>query len=302
MAHRRLRKHLKRVLLAAPVIASIGCGGPIGPGPHCGQQFTKTVSLTDAGILPDGGLDCGLACECFATACQPVAGDGVFCTCSQQCTGRRPGDLAECGPARARHPVGALFAEAYRLEAASVRAFRHLARELDAHRAPQGLVQRALTSAAEEVRHARVTASLARRFGGRPIRPNYRGDLHVRSLDAVAEENACEGCVRETFGAMVGAWQARHAQDPRVRDGMRSIARDELRHAELAWEVAAWCEPKLRASRRRALREAREATMEALQRECRAEPPAECVRLAGLPSAGTAAALARGLSRFVATA
>jgi hypothetical protein len=201
----------------------------------------------------------------------------------------------------ARHPVGALFAEAYRLEAASVRAFQHLARELTAHRAPRRLVERACTSAAEEVRHARVTASLARRYGARPIRPSYRGDLHVRPLDAVAEENACEGCVRETFGALVGAWQAGHAQDPRVRASMRSIARDELRHAELAWDVAAWSEPKLRFGRRRALREARQRTMAALVREC-TEPTAECVRLAGLPSAGTAAALARGLSRFVATA
>jgi hypothetical protein len=304
MAHRRLRKHLKRVLLAAPVIASIGCGGPIGPvvGRCGGPPFSKTVALTDAGLLPDGGIDCELGCECFAASCQPVAGNGLFCLCHPDCTGRRPGDLLGCDHSPARHPVGALFAQAYRLEAASVRAFQHLARELTAHRAPQSLVQRALTSAEQEVRHARVTASLARRFGAHPIRPQYRGGLSVRSLDAVAKENACEGCVRETFGALIGAWQAKHAQDRQVRDGMRSIARDELGHAELAWEVAAWCEPKLSASRRRALREAREATMEALHRECRAEPTAECVRLAGLPSAGTAAALARGLSRFVATA
>jgi hypothetical protein len=37
-----------------------------------------------------------------------------------------------------------------------------------------------------------------------------------------------EGCVGETFGALVGAWQARFARDPEVRVVMRPIAGDEL--------------------------------------------------------------------------
>jgi hypothetical protein len=304
MAHRRLRKHLRKILLAAPVIASVGCGGPVGPilGLRCGGgPFNKLVSLTDAGTLPDGGFDCELDCECFATSCQPIEG-ALLCTCNQDCTGRRPGDLAGCGHSRARHPVGALFAEVYRLEAASVRAFEHLARELSAHGAPRSLVQRATRSASEEVRHARLTAALARRFGARPIRPHYLGRLPIRSLQVIAEENAREGCVRETFGALVGAWQAEHAKDPVVRRTLRSIAKDELGHAELAWEVAAWFEPKLAPSGRRALRDQRQVAMNELRRECGKEPVAECVRLAGLPSAGTAAALAQGLSSFVAQA
>ena len=50
----------------------------------------------------------------------------------------------------------------------------------------------------------------------------------------IARENAEEGCVRETFGALLAAHQAAYACDPEVREVMTRIAGDELRHAALA--------------------------------------------------------------------
>jgi hypothetical protein len=60
----------------------------------------------------------------------------------------------------------------------------------------------------------------------------------ARSLDAVACENAVEGCVHETFGAAVAVMQSERAREPSCRDAMKRIAADEIRHAELAWAVA----------------------------------------------------------------
>ncbi|MGH7436059.1 MAG: ferritin-like domain-containing protein, partial [Polyangiaceae bacterium] len=77
------------------------------------------------------------------------------------------------------------------------------------------------------------------RYGGIPRRPRVeRGP--VRPLEDIATENAAEGCVRETFGALIGIWQARFAGDPQVRRAMNGVARDESRHAALSWEVARW--------------------------------------------------------------
>ena len=65
-------------------------------------------------------------------------------------------------------------------------------------------------------------------------RKEILGDWGVRG------ENAREGCVRETFGALIAMHQAERAGDPIIRRAMRRIAEEETRHAELAWEVASW--------------------------------------------------------------
>jgi hypothetical protein len=61
-----------------------------------------------------------------------------------------------------------------------------------------------------------------------------------RSLEQLAVENAVEGCVRETYGALLATWQARAAAEPRVRAMMAAVAVDETRHAQLAWDLDAW--------------------------------------------------------------
>src|SRR5436305_808711 len=77
-----------------------------------------------------------------------------------------------------------------------------------------------------EVRHARATARLARRFGGRYVRPTVEA-VGERTLEAIALENAVEGCVGESFGALVATWQSENATDAAVRDAFQAIAADE---------------------------------------------------------------------------
>jgi hypothetical protein len=70
-------------------------------------------------------------------------------------------------------------------------------------------------------------------------------DRGVRDIEAIARENAVEACVGETYGALAAAWQAEHAKGGEVRDVMRAIAPDELRHAALGWAIDAWSKTRL---------------------------------------------------------
>jgi hypothetical protein len=169
--------------------------------------------------------------------------------------GRRPEGYA---PVSQGTSLGDYFAMIAELEAASVPAFQRLARELRAHGAPRELVSRAEKAARDEVRHARMTQRLAERFGGAPKLPRI-GKLPVRSLEAIAEENAREGCVRETFGALVASVQALRATDEGIRAAMEAIAVDETEHAALAWDVAAWLDSQIDSAGRDAARRARQA-------------------------------------------
>ncbi len=118
-------------------------------------------------------------------------------------------------------------------------AFDRLARELVAHGAPASLVRAARRAQRDEVRHARLMRRLAERLGVQVCGPEAKR-LPVRPLAEVARENAVEGCVGETYGAVAGLLAASRAPDPEVRAVMQSIARDECRHAQLSWRVAAW--------------------------------------------------------------
>jgi hypothetical protein len=153
--------------------------------------------------------------------------------------------------------VGRWLAEAAQLEAASVPAFEILAAELRAHGAPSQLIERALASADDERRHARIMTSLARAHGASPgpVRVIVR---EPRELESIARENAVEGLVREAYGARV-------AIDP-------AIGADEQRHAALAADVHAWVRPRLPYAARLRVDEARDLARAQLVAECAIEP------------------------------
>jgi hypothetical protein len=154
------------------------------------------------------------------------------------------------------------------LERESVPAFERLAAELATHGAPDALVRDAKRAANDERMHARVMTRLARRAGATV--PRWRPSRGpVRPLRALAEENAREGCVRETFGALVAAWQCVRAADPKLRAAMRVIARDETRHAALAWRVDAWARGRLSVDECASLDAIRDREVQALREEVR---------------------------------
>jgi hypothetical protein len=208
--------------------------------------------------------------------------------------GRRPVGLRE--PLRqACVTAGEYLARAATLEAASVAAFRRLAAELKTHGAPRRLIDAALAAAHDEVRHARVTARLARRLGAISEPPTIAA-TPARELEAIARENAVEGCVRETYGALEGRFQALRAADPALRRAYRRIAEDELRHAALSWRVARWIEPRLSASAQRRVAAARRDAAQELRSELNEQSNAQIRHLCGVPSAREAHALFASLA------
>jgi hypothetical protein len=205
--------------------------------------------------------------------------------------GRRPAGLVQTRQVGVTSELGSHLAQAAQLEAASVPAFQRLAREL-LQLGAAGLVGAARRSACDEVRHARRMTRLAARYGSSVEAPRIRRPSRMRSAVEIARENAIEGCVRESFGALLAWQQAALARDPVVAEVMLEIAQDETRHAELAWRVASWLEPQLPARERAAVSGARSQALRQLDAEIAADPlPSDARAAIGWPSAANQHAL-----------
>jgi hypothetical protein len=135
---------------------------------------------------------------------------------------------------------------------------------------------------------------LARRYGTEPVHPAIAEAL-PRGLFDFALENAIEGCVRETMGAVQARYQSLRAQDPEVRTTLSGIAEDETRHAELSWAIHAWVQTQLSEDEREALRRAQQDAIATLRREAHSAQPTAVQQLAGSPDAVTALAMVAAL-------
>lgn len=198
------------------------------------------------------------------------------------CAGRRPEGLRSQHRSASAPALGEHFARMAHLEAASVVAFELLASELAAHGAPDELIAWARRAAADEVRHAATTRELARRFGARPIMPDI-ASTPPRSLEALAIENAREGCVRECFGAALGCYQAQAATDPAIAVAMAAIADDETQHAALAFAIDAWVQTRLDAPARARVAAARAQAVSTLRAELACSTDVAARAALGLP-------------------
>jgi len=312
-----LRALIRSLALAWPMVglpgALAGCSCPDADQVYLLRQPDDTTrALLDACEDP-ARHDCVPLCEHLVGLSGAAIGGGQIAHCemhkpngdyaevhvrwANSCPGgRRPEGLV-LSPS-ATGGAGALFAHVAQLEAASVPAFERLARELHAHGAPPALAVEATRARADERRHARVVTALARRFGAAVPRPQLGQERDVRSLEAVAIENAVEGCVRETYGALVATHQAACAADPIVRLAMTRIAADETKHAALACAVDEWARSRLSAAARGRVARARRGACEAQARDVERAIPAAVASLAGLPDVGTARRLVRAVGSF----
>jgi hypothetical protein len=270
------------------------CGLPAGvvPGSNCFLWLNDCQKICPGLYFNCHAVDA--SCVDGGVVASPSGAVDIDCSVCNKGVGRVPAGLARARMARATSALGAHFAVAAHLESASVHAFRRLGAELAAHGAPAELVGAARCAQRDEVRHARVTGRLARRFGGAPARPRVER-LPVRPLDEVAIENAVEGCVRETYGALVASYQAAHARDPEIARVMGEIAVDEIRHAALSWAVARWAASRLDADAHARMAARCVETIAALRREADAEAPCDVVTAAGLPGAEQQRALLTAL-------
>jgi hypothetical protein len=236
----------------------------------------------EAGVVSDtGGAAPGGDSGASLAICPSVTGT-VNVACANTCTGRRTqGTREPTLPNQAS--AGDYFAACSYLEAVSVHAFERLHVELKALGAPTELLAATKRAMKDETRHAMLMCGLARRFGAEPehaaVSPNA-----VRTRFEIARENAVEGCIRETYGAVLGLIGAMRARDPKVRAVMHSIARDECEHAALSWRIANWMTAQLDEHERRMVRSAmREAVSQLSAREQSALSD-ECRVLSGMPT------------------
>jgi len=263
-------------------------GGSTGDESSSSSSSSSSESTGDQNTTGAGGFGDNVV------GCSAVDGDpeSIVCSYETECVGgRRPAGLRSSVRCSADE-IGTWFAATAHLEAASVPAFERLLAELRAHGAPEALQSAALRAIDDERRHAELMQAQARRCAV-SVRAVEIEPLQPRSLFAMAVENVVEGCVRETWAALVAMHQAQAAEDPRVRALMAEIAADETRHAELAWAVDAWVRTQLDHAQIQALDAARASAAAEL---CATEqtPPA-WIRELGLPSREQAKMMHRAL-------
>ena len=149
--------------------------------------------------------------------------------------------------AEARETLAVAWSRSARAEHASVPAFARLSLTLVALGAPARLIEAAHRAALDEIQHARLAYALAEAYAGVPVAPGPIAELAgapattAPDLIELAAESLVDGCLLEGVAAAVAADAATRAKDPAVRRAFALIARDETRHAELAWAVVDWC-------------------------------------------------------------
>lgn len=235
------------------IARSHGYLGDFNPCAGAADQFTEDERGYSAVGEIDRGCDYGgSAVDLVSLTVDASANvtEGEILRSQNSCAipGRRPPGLYARGPGDGT--LGAYFAGLAHHESAAVLAFERLGLELAQLHAPACLVEGALTAAHDERRHARVMARLARRFGASPLKA-AAAPAAPRGLQAIALDNAIEGCVNESLSALQARFQAEAASDPHVAFAFRSIAADEIRHAAWSWRLAACCPPPRPRSRSR---------------------------------------------------
>ena len=177
------------------------------------------------------------------------------------CMGRRP--MGHIEHQSSNHGLGNYFANCAYLEAASVDAFIELAEQLKAWGAPANLIQRCMVAAEEEQKHTLLMDTLAKTYGG--SRPEPRSDQPGNTaLLEVALHNAVEGCVQEAWAACVALHQSLRA-DESLQPIFAQIAKDEIKHAQLSWDLHKWFCNQLTAEERKQIQQAQVNAIRQLQ-------------------------------------
>lgn len=131
------------------------------------------------------------------------------------------------------------------VELCAERGFRAIAREFEALGYPKELVTAADEVADDESRHAELCTRLAEDFGA------TLGEVSTERLapesfsreNALAYEIVARCCVAETESTATLV-QLLKSAGPIVKDVVRQIAEDEVRHARLGWQFLAYEAPR----------------------------------------------------------
>ena len=126
---------------------------------------------------------------------------------------------------------------------AAVGRYARLSLQMLALGAPPDLLMAAQHAAGDKVRHAQSCLGLASAYAGRPLGP---GPLPAPAAEDTPQlQHAviaaiADGCVAETLRAMNAESALARCQDPAVRSVLATLAREQRRHAGLAWRFVRW--------------------------------------------------------------
>jgi hypothetical protein len=226
-------------------------------GSGCGPQFdcqTPQDQCAFPGDCPDGGA------ECFESAGTHVCGPYNYCGVGRpflvagaprlaattaradwRASGLSP-DLSRFSPAE-RRSLADYWMRVAQMEHASIAAFARFTLHLLALGAPPELVVASNRAMADETEHTRLAFALASAFLGREVGPDalpVDGALDGADLGSFVATLLREGCIGETRAAVEAREMLGVTRDPAIRGVLETIARDETRHAELAWRTLAW--------------------------------------------------------------
>jgi len=210
----------------------------------CSPEFQYTVCGPE---LIGGGCCSVVYVEDWGCAGRPFLVDGESRTAEVSArddwrAGVQP-NLAELDAA-ARARLGESWQATALAEHASIASFARFVLDLLAVGAPADLVIAAQRATADEIVHARLAFGLASSYLGEAIGP---GPLRVdgsiardRNLASIVRAVIIEGCIGETVSAARAELELEGCTDPAVRRVLAAIARDERRHAQLAWQFVGW--------------------------------------------------------------
>jgi hypothetical protein len=182
--------------------------------------------------------DYELDVDAYNQALEDTATDGSMVVGNISCQGTKFEYYCE-----GRRPLGfqdqdsAYYAKSAQLEAASVIAFVQLAKQLQGFGAPTELLERCLSAAKDEIHHAQMLATVAKQR--KETIPRIVMEETSEDILTIAIHNACEGCIFETWSALEAALKSDRAE-PSLRGMYAQIAADEMKHAQLSWDIHAW--------------------------------------------------------------
>lgn len=161
-------------------------------------------------------------------------------------------DFASQLPMDQRATLSEHWLRTAQLEHASIAAFARFALQLLSVGAPPRLLEATHVAMADEVRHARLAFGLASAYrsgaaGAGMLGPaglDCSGALNDSTLGDIVVGTFLEGCIGETLAVLSARDALEHCRVDAVRRVLSVIARDEARHAELAWQFVAWALPR----------------------------------------------------------
>ena len=244
----------------------------------CGiSDFTEVISDEEISSYLNEGIISSESCQeiCYTLVSQMPQGDGrtlcggtynysgstdehsVTCNVAYHCPteGRRHAQIKSVQHIHTTDQLGRYFVQALHSESSSVAAFLQLRKELIHHQAPEELIRRCWEAAKDEVQHARIMGHMAQQFTDEKPKLEF-GSFQQRSIYDLVLDNAIEGCIFETYSAFKAHHQAQKAESISIRDIMNIISADELRHAQLSWDIHHYFISKLSLQEQRTILEA----------------------------------------------